>query len=200
MREASECGSGGGEVCGARCAVENALSTEVDVQRRTGPTIQRGRSKQDYGTPVEFIEAVEKRFGPIEWDLAATAANKKSWRDGTGREDYFGPDHPRPEYRDALATSWDISGNLWLNPPFADIEPWAAKCAKDCAERRGFLFLLTPASIGSNWFESHVRQYAYVLGLSPRMTFEGTTDPYPKDLMLSVYGFGLHGFGTWRWK
>ena len=38
-----------------------------------------------------------------------------------------------------------------------------------------------------------------VLGLSPRLTFEGTDDPYPKDLMLSVFGYGLSGFGTWRW-
>ena len=39
-----------------------------------------------------------------------------------------------------------------------------------------------------------------VLGLSPRLTFEGETDAYPKDLMLSVFGFGLHGFDTWRWR
>ncbi len=39
-----------------------------------------------------------------------------------------------------------------------------------------------------------------VLGLSPRLTFEGTKDPYPKDLMLSVFGYGMNGFDTWRWK
>lgn len=35
--------------------------------------------------------------------------------------------------------------------------------------------------------------------LSPRLTFEGTTDPYPKDLMLSVFSAGVHGFDSWRW-
>jgi phage N-6-adenine-methyltransferase len=169
--------------------VEDALTTEVDVPRRTGPTIQRGRSKQDYGTPGEFIRAVEKRFGKIEFDLAASPENAKAERFYNG------------EVEDALKYAWgNIGGNLWLNPPFADIEPWAAKCAEHWERRDGFILFLTPASIGSNWFESHVRRHAYVLGLSPRMTFEGTTDPYPKDLMLSVYGFGLHGFGTWRWK
>jgi hypothetical protein len=166
---------------------------------KTGACLNRGRSKQDYGTPIEFIEAAEKRFGPIAWDLAATSANKKSWRDGTGREDYFGPDHPRPEYRDALATDWDIAGTLWLNPPFADIAPWAAKCAQ-YRHRADWILLLTPASIGTDWFAEHVNGKAMVLGLSPRMTFEGTTDPYPKDLMLSVFGFSVRGFDVWRWK
>ncbi len=47
-----------------------------------------------------------------------------------------------------------------------------------------------------------------VLGISPRLQFTGTVpnprtgkiDGYPKDLMLSVFGAGLNGFDTWRWK
>lgn len=34
-------------------------------------------TKQDYKTPPEFIAAVEKRFGPIGFDLAAHAGNKQ---------------------------------------------------------------------------------------------------------------------------
>jgi site-specific DNA-methyltransferase (adenine-specific) len=153
----------------------------------TGPTVKRGRSKQDYGTPPDFIAAVVTRFGGIHLDLAATRENRKA-------DLFFSPED------DAFDHDWNqITGNLWLNPPFADIKPWAAKCALTYG-RRGFLFLLTPASIGTDWFNLDVKGFAYVLGLSPRLTFEGTTDPYPKDLMLSVYGYGLHGFDTWRWK
>jgi len=67
------------------------------ITKRTGPSIARGSSKQDYATPRSFIAAVEKRFGPLSWDLAAHRENKVTGRDGLGREDYFGPDHPRPE-------------------------------------------------------------------------------------------------------
>jgi len=155
--------------------------------------MNKGRSKQDYGTPLEFIGAVEERFARLSLDLAATHENKKALY-------YYGPDHTYPERRDALALNWrDDNGNLWLNPPFANIEPWAAK-ASECWQRKGFLFLLTPASIGTDWFARHCHGRGYVLGLSPRLTFEGTADPYPKDLSLTVFGYGMRGFDTWRWK
>ena len=155
---------------------------------RTGPSINKGKSKQDYGTPPAFISAVEARFGALTFDLACTHENAKA------PNGYYHPEH------DALTQDWrELRGNLWLNPPFANIEPWAKKCALEGADRKGLLFLLTPASIGTDWFARHVQGNAVVLGLSPRLQFEGTTDPYPKDLMLSVFGYGLTGFGVWRW-
>ena len=68
--------------------------------------------------------------------------------------------------------------------------------------------MLTPASIGTEWFAEHVNRKAMVLGLSPRITFDdtppnpktGKVEAYPKDLMLSVFGMGLNGFDTWQWK
>jgi phage N-6-adenine-methyltransferase len=158
----------------------------------TGASLNRGRSKQDYGTPWEFIRAVERRFGPLVADLACTRANAKA---PTGF--YFDAGF------DALDRLWAETfpdGNLWLNPPFANIDPWAEKCAAESANRRGLILLLTPASIGTDWFARHVHRNAMVLGLAPRLTFEGTTDPYPKDLMLSVFGMGMSGFDCWRWK
>lgn len=153
----------------------------------TEPIQKPGRSKQDYGTPWAFVRACGHRFGMPSWDLAASAENRKA------------PAH-WDEAADSLKQDWTrCEGTLWLNPPFGDIEPWAEKCALTSSRRRGFILLLTPASVGSNWFARHVLGKAVVLGLSPRLTFEGTTAPYPKDLMLSVYGFGLHGFDQWRW-
>lgn len=154
---------------------------------RTGPSINKGKSKQDYGTPMAFIRAVEQRFGPLAFDLAASAENRKA-------HDYY------DEAADSLAQDWTrLEGNLWLNPPFANIAVWAEKCALTSLRRRGFILFLTPASVGANWFADHVHRKALVLGLSPRLTFEGTSDPYPKDLILSVYGYGATGFDTWRW-
>jgi phage N-6-adenine-methyltransferase len=155
---------------------------------RTGPSVNKGRSKQDYGTPWEFIRSVVRRFGQLHFDLAASEDNRKADRFYT-------------EADDSLAQDWTrLEGNLWLNPPFANIAPWAEKCALSSAHRNGFILFLTPASVGANWFADHVHRKALVLGLSPRLTFEGTTDPYPKDLILSVFGYGFNGFDTWRWK
>ena len=150
------------------------------------PVQKPGESKQDYGTPRAFIAAVERRFGRLCFDLAASVGNAKAPRFFT-------------EADNALAQPWhELKGNLWLNPPFANIERWAKKCAAEGA-LGARIFFLTPASIGTDWFHLHVQNAALVEGLRPRLTFEGMSDPYPKDLMLSAFGFGAHGSGTWRW-
>lgn len=166
------------------------------------PKQKPGRSKQDYSTPWELIRAVEGRWGKLDVDLAARADNAKV------------PLFVTPE-QDSLKTSWiEIAvGRLdrgedklgytlaWLNPPFARIGPWAAKCVK-LALHTGLLriVMLTPASVGANWFRDHVHNRAMVYALNGRITFEGTEDPYPKDCMLSLFGFGMTGFDVWTWK
>ena len=165
------------------------------VERDTKPA----KGCQTWATPWEFIRAVEVRFGPIHADLACTRENAKA---GVG---LFHPDV------DALAVSWADrfpDGVLFVNPPFAKIEPWAAKCAIESTRRKGLILMLTPAAIGTDWFAAHVHRKAQVIGIRPRIPFDGTPinpktgkpDGFPKDLMLTVYGLGFSGFDTWRWR
>lgn len=155
------------------------------------PLQKPGRSKQDYGTPRVFLDAVEQRFGELNIDLAAHEGNRVT-------SSYFGPGGIYP---DSLSDECDWSnhgGVLWLNPEFGNIAPWAEKCAAN-RNRSDWILFLVPASIGTDWFKEHVQHKSIVLGLSPRMSFDGK-NAYPKDLMLCCYGFGLSGFDTWRWK
>jgi phage N-6-adenine-methyltransferase len=151
------------------------------------PAQKPGKSRQDYETPWEFIHAVETMLSEkFEVDLAATANNTKATR-------YVG--------YNSLNQDWDTyQGLLWLNPPFANIEPWAKKCAESVKARICFL---VPASIGSNWFTNYVHNKAMVLALSPRISFDGK-GPYPKDCILAVYRnlylSPITGFRLWRWK
>lgn len=149
-------------------------------------------SKQDYATPREFMAAVEARFGPIAFDLAAHADNAKARR-------WFGPGG---DAEDALAEPWhDLitfgDGLLWLNPPFADIAPWAAKCARE-ANAGANILLLVPAAVGSNWFRDHVFNRAAVYLLNGRLSFDGKA-PYPKDCLLAHYGETPH-VCVWDWR
>jgi site-specific DNA-methyltransferase (adenine-specific) len=186
----------------------------------TGASFARGGSKQDYQTPKAFMDAVVERFGPIAFDLAAHQGNHQV-------PSYFGPGSPLGE--DSLTQDWTkLRGNLWLNPPYDDIAPWAEKCAASRGthfDDRRILFLV-PASVGAVWFDEHVHGHALVLGLVGRLTFVGTPrveigsavlpglgldvasdvldadgpqDPYPKDLILAVYS-EPPGFDTWRWN
>ncbi len=150
------------------------------------PQQKPGRSKQDYSTPREFINAVELRFGKIGFDLAASESNAivPAYYD---------------ERRDALAQNWAaLPALLWLNPPFARIESWAEKCAAEMRKGARILFL-TPASVGANWFQDHVVPNAHVLELQPRISFDGE-HPFPKDLILGCFLHGLTGRSVWRWR
>ena len=152
------------------------------------PQQKPGRSKQDYQTPADLMAAVVKRFGFLQCDLAATEETARCSR-------FISPE------QDSLKTAWDISTGRyqWLNPPFADIAPWAEKCMKE-AERGAWILLLTPASVGSEWFRKYIHRNALVLALNPRLTFVGETTPYPKDCMISVFCERMTGFDVWRWK
>lgn len=162
-------------------------------KRRTMPKQKPGKSKQDYGTPIDLGRAAAKRFGKFVIDLAATEENKKVER-------FISPE------QDSFKFVWaDLVGeceNAWLNPPYSNIAPWAEKCRVEgeaFAKKGARICFLTPASVGSNWFINSVHGHALVLALAPRLVFEGETQPYPKDCIVSVFGDITPGFEPWRW-
>jgi phage N-6-adenine-methyltransferase len=154
------------------------------------PLQKPGKSEQVVGTPDDFFQAVVKRFGGFTWDLAADWNNTKciNFID---------------EAQNSLVQDWHKltpKGNLWLNPPFGKIAPWVDKAGDESREGCN-VFVLVPASVGSDWFQNYVEYAAYVLALSPRLTFVGHNHPYPKDLLLCCFNaWGFAGFETWRWK
>jgi hypothetical protein len=165
------------------------LLTVSAILKLAGPTIKRGKSVQVVATPWEFVRAAEKKFGPLAWDLAATAENAKA------------PNFITPEM-DTFTQDWGklLDGGLgWLNPEFDPMTVWVEYCARQ--QRRGAEFLvLTPASIGANWFWDYVKPFATVYSVG-RMKFEGHKDPYPKDLLLNHYTQNpSHELQRWRWK
>ena len=163
--------------------------------KRLGPTINRGGSEQCVQTDPRFIAAVVERFGRLDFDLAANPWNAQAPL-------YFTPDD------DSLAMDWSLlEGNLWLNCEFATAPIWASKCMRsmqrilevgDAGRLTTRIMLLTPASVSTNWFADFVHGHAFVYPLRPRLTFVGHADPYPRDLMLSVYGRRA-GFEPWQW-
>lgn len=156
----------------------------------TGPRVTSGAdSKQTYATPPEFIAAVERRFGPICFDLAADATNAKHAR-------WYGPGG---EAEDSFQQRWHpLRGLLFLNPPFGGIAPWARKCAVESASGAK-IALLVPASVGSVWFRDHVAPHADTYLLNGRISFDGV-GLYPRDCMLALYRGSTPSIGMWDWK
>ena len=158
--------------------------------KRSGASFARGKSDQTYETPPNFMQAVNKRFGKIDFDLACLPATAKAKKFFTPKEN-------------SLVQQWHkIPGLLWLNPPFDNISEWVSKCSREARLGARILFLV-PASVGSNWFADYVHNQAHVLFLNGRLQFVGAKDPYPKDCVLICYNIvhrGAHGYDVWRWK
>lgn len=153
------------------------------------PKQKPGQSKQDYETPPEFLAAVCHTFGfdRFDFDLAATAEN-------TQAAQFFTPE------MDSLWQVWNnLAGNLWLNPPYKNIAPWVEKARYTNTSISRRIFMLLPAGVGTNWYADHVYNHALVLAIRPRLIFVGETAPYPKDLILAIYG-DWPGFHTWDWR
>ena len=158
-------------------------------EKAGGPRVSvgRGRSRQDYQTPREFLDQVEGRFGKLTFDLAATQGNNVCPAYCGEESNSLSSDHSWHKY----------GGLLWLNPPYNDIKPWAQKCALE-ADQGARILMLVPASVGAMWFALFVHGRAMVLFLHPRLSFDGR-NAYPKDLMLCCYGFGTV-YQPWNWK
>lgn len=163
------------------------------------PQQKPGRSKQDYQTPPEFLDAVKARLqNEFAFDLAASAENVDGlpyWdqEDNALVRDWAAV--PPIMFQGGTSSPW-----LWLNPPYSDIEPWVRKCAEESA-RGAHIACLVPASVGSNWWRDWVVPHAYILFLNGRIQFVGADGPYPKDLALLLYTpFIRSGSDTWNWR
>lgn len=154
-------------------------------------------SKQDYGTPWPFMDALAAKLGErIAFDLAASKHNAK-------HERYF------TEADDSLVQDWHkIDGLLFLNPPFANARPWMKKC-KDESAKGARIASLTLASVGSEWFAEHVYGNARVLLLRPRIKFDGMApnprtgkvDPFIKDCMVCIWDRNIAPrIELWDWS
>lgn len=160
-----------------------------------GPTIDRENSKQDWGTPPIFLEAVRGLLGIRSWyyDLAADPGN-------TVADRYFSMENS------AFSHDWPRANWCWLNPPFGNLRPWAKK-AWEQSQQGSYIAMLVPAACGTAWWAEWVHRKAHVIFLRPRLTFVGAEDPYPKDLALLIYkpwegaaAFPLQpDYTTWEW-
>lgn len=154
----------------------------------TVPIQKPGRSEQSVGTPRVFLDAVERRFGKIGLDVAASHTNSVVDR-------YY------TEEEDGLSRPWDGDLN-WCNPPYSKIGPWVEKALTEREFGHASLLLL-PAGVGSNWFRDFVHEKADVYFLNGRLTFVGHDTPYPKDLILLHYQPAIlfsPQYAVWNWR
>lgn len=161
------------------------------------PEQKPGRSKQNYATPAIFIDAVKAKLGidGFAFDFAADEFNTKAQRWWNEQVDSLS--RTPEEWVAELGGRWG-----WLNPPYANIGPWAKRC-NEVALLGGKVAFLVPAGVGANWYRDHVhRAHARTLFLNGRIPFmpDKPTWLYPKDCILSLYSLGFQGNDVWTWR
>src|SRR4051812_32665701 len=107
------------------------------------PKQKPGKSKQDYGTPPEFLAAVKRKLDidVFDCDLAADHTNAVADTYLTKEDDAL------------LAPTWKFDdGWNWLNPEFTRINPWARKAFEEARDHQTRTAMLIPAGMGANWW------------------------------------------------
>lgn len=163
------------------------------------------KGEQVYTTPADFVDLCERRFGVnFVLDLAADKSNtrcegfydkkvnslQQDWVKGVKMANFILPVTP-----DIV----NLDPACWLNPEFKQATPFMRKCATE-GQNGCKIIALTLSSLGTQWYKRWVKPYAMSYILEDRMIFEGQTAPYPKELMISLFGFGMTGLGWWNWK
>jgi hypothetical protein len=108
----------------------------------------------EYYTPSEYIEAARTVMGGISLDPASCAPAQEIVK----ADSWYGLDIDK----DGLELDW--FGNVWLNPPFAEVRHWVPKLEYEYSCGNVYqAILLTKAALGYNWFEELWRKYPTVL-------------------------------------
>lgn len=172
------------------------------MDKQTQKTLMSS-GRQDWATPQELIDAIEKELGlPCTLDLAATQANKKA-------EYWIGPDSPYvqdllvPNIVDMVKEAFPpaiYDGFWWCNPPYGRavtkfVDAWKRLDSGDYKSVRTCSYAppivcLPAARTDTAWFhkldvDSWVSEIRLLRG---RIQFEGAAHPAPFPSALIFMG------------
>lgn len=139
-----------------------------------------GSSKDDtWTTPKAFFEELSKEFN---FTLDAAALSNSALC-----EEWYGPDHPDENKRDALTADWlkDSNGGVvWLNPPYGNkvTRKWLEKAQSE-ASRGATVMCLVPSRTGALWFHDLCFPHQ-IRFIKRRLNFGDGKNPAPFDSAL----------------
>lgn len=106
------------------------------------------RQSDLWTTPPDLFAELDAEF---HFGLDATATKATALC-----PQYFGPDHWKPYWRDALVVKWNYVARVaFLNPPYSQCKAFMEKAAQEA--RRGVTTVcLVPARTDTRWYHAHV--------------------------------------------
>lgn len=147
----------------AAAQLADAAAKRSEQAKSTTPLDER----DEWRTPAWLYAWAVERFGPFDFDLAASDANALCDRYFTRRED-------------SLRQGWCAhASRAWCNPPYSDVRPWIEKAIDEAQSGLASTWLI-PAFRGDVYHAEHTQRYAAeIVLISPRVAFIGA-DGKPK--------------------
>lgn len=138
--------------------------------------------KDDWETPQEFFEKLNKEFG-FTLDVCANNTNTKC-------EKWFGYAYVRNEgnavFTDGLTQSWQ--GEVcWMNPPYGkEIGKWVKKAYEE-SQKGCTVVCLLPARTDTRWFHEYILGKAEIRFIKGRLKFGGSKNSAPFPSMIVIF-------------
>ncbi len=137
------------------------------------------RSSKDgtWTTPKDFFEKMDREF---YFTLDAAALSNST----LVPDNWYGPDHPDSDRRNALVRSWSsdsFGGSVWLNPPYGRTIGYWMKKANVEARPNLPVVCLVPARTDTKWWHDYCIQHE-VRFIKGRLKFgnaDGVFSPAP---------------------
>lgn len=129
--------------------------------------------KQDWETPKDFYEKLDKEFG-FTLDPAATKENHKCKK-------YF------TQEENGLVKSWK-GETVFCNPPYGrSMGAWIEKGYLESRDKDTVVVMLLPVRTDTRWFHSWVYGKAEIRFIKGRLRFGGSKNSAPFPSMVVVY-------------
>ncbi len=166
---------------------------KITKKHREFNKVHFSSEKDDWETPNDFFQAIEKLFGKFELDVCATFNTNKA-------DTYFGYD--THDFVDGLKNNWcsyqmpylgmpPISDNplCWMNPPYGRgiTGKWVDKAIKE-SQKGARVVCLLPSRTDTKWFKACMLNASEIYFVQGRLKFVGAKDSAPFPSVIVVFG------------
>ena len=131
-----------------------------------------------WGTPQEFFNKLDWRFGPFNLDPCATPSNTKC-------SNFF------TEAEDGLSKSWE-GFTSFINPPYGrGLEKWIKKAYEESRKEDTKVVMIIPARTDTKYWHQYIMKADEVYFIKGRLKFGDAENCAPFPSAVIVFD-GLH--------
>lgn len=126
-------------------------------------------------TPRYFVEPIAEAVSGFDLDPASGAEDEPLAEENYTIEE------------DGLKQEW--YGDVWVNPPFSDMNSWVDKIQSELsANRVDTVVLLCRGDNSTGWWQKAAELATLVVAVDHRLTFDGDSTPAPFPVHLMIFG------------